>query len=118
MSGIVSDTNGRVIRISPCTGEVIDFHCRPTLKGLLTQLTKLANSFPGCSIRICYEASYCGYTLQQDLMAPGIPCEIVAPSSIPSLRGKAVKTDRLDAGDLAPFYANGLVTIVHPPDVV
>jgi transposase len=41
---------------------------------------------------------------------------VVAPSSIPSPRGKAVKTDRIDAGQLAQFYANDLVTIVQPPD--
>ena len=44
--------------------DVIDFHCRPTLKGLLAHLNRLARSLPGCSLRICYEASYCGYTLQ------------------------------------------------------
>jgi len=31
-------------------------------------------------------------------------------------RGKAVKTDRIDAGHLAQFYANELLTIVQPPD--
>lgn len=41
----------------------------------------------------------------------------MAPSSIPCPRGKAVKTDRIDAGYLAQFYANGLLTIVHPPAV-
>lgn len=49
-------------------------------------------------------------------MAHGIPCDIVAPSSIPTPRGKAIKTDRVDAGYLAQFYANGLLTMVHPPD--
>ena len=72
------------------TGQGIDFQGRPTLKGLMAQLTKLARSFPGCSIRTCYEATYCGYTLQRALIAHGIPCDIVAPSSIPSPRGKAV----------------------------
>jgi transposase len=113
----VDDTRYHGSAFHKNTGEVIDFHCRPTLKGLLAQLTKLANSFPGCSIRTCYEASYCGYTLQRDLIAHGIPCDIVAPSSIPSPRGKAVKTDRLDASYLAQVYANGLVTLVHPPEV-
>jgi hypothetical protein len=56
-----------------------------------------------------------GYTLQRDLMAQGIHCDVVAPTSIPTPRGKAIKTDRLDAGYLAQFYANGLLTIVQPP---
>ena len=41
---------------------------------------------------------------------------MVAPSSIPHPRGRAIKTDRLDAGYLAQFYANGLLTIVQPPE--
>ena len=113
----VDDTRYHGSALNKHTGDVMDFHCRPTLKGLLAQLTKLGKSFPGCSIRVCYEASYCGYTLQRDLMARGLHCDIVAPSSIPTPRGKAVKTDRLDAGYLAQFYANGLLTIVHPPAV-
>ena len=98
------------------TGEVINFRCRPTLKGLLTQLDKLQRHFQGCSIWLCYEASYVGFQLQRDLRTHGWRCDVVAPSSIPSPRGKAVKTDRIDAGHLAQFYANDLLTIVQPPD--
>lgn len=57
-----------------------------------------------------------GYSLQRDLVAQGYHCDVVAPSSIPSPRGKAIKTDRIDAGYRAPFYANGWLTIVQPPD--
>jgi len=45
-----------------------------------------------------------------------VHCDVVAPSSVPSPRGKAVKTDRIDAGHLAQFYANELLTNVQPPD--
>ena len=38
------------------------------------------------------------------------------PSSIPRRAGKSVKTDRIDAAELAEFYANGLLTIVAAPD--
>ena len=41
------------------TGEGINFHCPPTLKGLMAKLTKLSRSFSRCSIRVYYEASYC-----------------------------------------------------------
>ena len=43
--------------------EIIDFRCRPTLKGLLTQLYELQRHFPGRSIRLCYEASYLDFHL-------------------------------------------------------
>ena len=98
------------------TGDVIDFQCRPTLKALIGQLDKRANHVPGCAIKTCYEASYIGYTLQRDLMAQGIHCDIAAPTSIPTPCGKAIKTDRIDAGYLAQFYANGLLTMVQTPD--
>jgi len=112
----VDDTQYHGSAFDKATGEVIDFRCRPTLKGLLSQLDKLQRHFRGCTIRLCYEASYVGFCLQRDLRAHGVHCEVVAPSSIPSPRGKAVKTDRIDAGQLAQFYANDLLTIVQPPD--
>ncbi len=65
---------------------------------------------------MCYEASYVGYTLQRDLAAKGYHCEVVAPTSIPTPRSKPIKTDRIDAGQLAQFYANGLVSVVSIPE--
>lgn len=102
----VDDTQYHGSAFNRNTGEVIDFRCRPTLKGLLTQLDKLQLHFRGCSIRLCYEASYAGFCLQRDLRSHGVHCDVVAPSSVPSPRGKAVKTDRINAGHLAQFYAN------------
>jgi len=98
------------------TGEAIDFRCRPTLKGLLGQLAKLGKHVPGCTLRLCYEASYIGYALQRDLAEKGYHCDVVAPTSIPSPRGKQIKTDRIDATQLAQFYANGLLTCVSTPE--
>jgi hypothetical protein len=48
------------------TGAVLDFHCRPTLKGLLRQLEKLGQHFSARPLRLCDEASSIGYTLQRD----------------------------------------------------
>ena len=59
---------------------------------------------------------YVGYCLQRDLLSHSVHCDVVSPSSIPSPRGKTIKTDRIDAGYLAQFYANDLLTIVQPPD--
>ena len=98
------------------TGEVLDFQCRPTLKGLVQQLEKVQQSFGGADLRLCYEASYVGFSLQRDLQGRGYHCEVVAPSSIPRRGGKSVKTDRIDATELAEFYANGLLTVVSEPD--
>ena len=98
------------------TGETLDFQCRPTLKGLVQQLKKVQKYFDGLPLQLCYEASYVGFSLQRDLKDRGYHCEVVAPSSIPRRAGKSVKTDRIDATELAQFYANGLLTIVTSPD--
>ncbi len=62
----VDDTQYHGSALDPHTGAGLDFHCRPTLKGLLWQLAKLRQQFSGCAIRVCDEASYLGYTLQRD----------------------------------------------------
>ena len=43
----------------------------------------LRRHFLGCSMRLCYEASYVGFCLQRDLRFHGVHCDVVAPSSIP-----------------------------------
>jgi hypothetical protein len=64
------------------TGEVITFKCRPTLKGLLGQLdNRLRKCFPAEVFKLCYEASYVGYTLQRDLAEKGYHCDVVAPTT-------------------------------------
>src|ERR671919_1007658 len=112
----VDDTQYHGSAVDKTTGEIINFKCRPTLKGLLGQLNKLGKHFPGYSFRICYEASYIGYILQRDIVEAGYACEVVAPTSIPSPRGRQIKTDRIDASQLAQFYANGLLSIVNVPE--
>ena len=112
----VDDTQYHGSALDKNTGEVIEFKCRPTLKGLLGQLKKLSQYFPGCTLRLCYEASYIGYTLQRDLAAKGYHCDVVAPTSIPSPRAKQIKTDRIDATQLVQFYGNDLLTCVSIPE--
>jgi hypothetical protein len=50
------------------TGEVLSFQCRPTLKGLIGQLDKVRKHFGGVELKLCYEASYVGFSLQRDLL--------------------------------------------------
>ena len=49
------------------TGEVLSFQCRPTLKGLVGQLESVCKHFGGAALKVCYEASYVGFSLQRDL---------------------------------------------------
>ncbi len=112
----VDDTQHQGSALDKNTGEVITFKWRSTLRGLLNQLNRLHKCFPGGTLKLCYEASYIGYTLQRDLVEKGYHCDVVAPTSIPSPRGKQVKTDRIDATQLAQFYANDLLALVSIPE--
>ena len=53
----VDDSQFHGSAFNKSTGEVVDFKCQPTLRGLLNQLDKLTRHFPGCAIRLCCEAS-------------------------------------------------------------
>ena len=75
----VDDTQYHGSAFNKDTGEIIDFQCRPTLKGLLRQLKQLGQHFSGWAFRLCDEASYLGYTLQRDLAEQGYHCDVVAP---------------------------------------
>ena len=112
----VDDVRYHGCALNKNTGEMLDFDCRPTMKGLAGQLDKLRKGFGVLQMKLCYEASYVGFSLQRDLQARGYDCVVVAPSSIPRRAGKSVKTDRIDATELAEFYANGLLTIVAAPE--
>jgi hypothetical protein len=53
------------------TGEVLSLHCRPTLKGLVGQLENLRKHFGEAELKLCYEASYVGFSLQRECCSPG-----------------------------------------------
>ncbi len=95
---------------------IIEKKTKPTLKGLISKLGSIRNQFPNVEIQICYEATYIGFTLQRDLTRAGFECKVVAPSSIPRVHGNQIKTDRVDAGKLAQFFASGILTFVTVPD--
>ena len=111
----VDDVSYHGAALAGTTGECFSFRSGPTLKGLLSLLEKVRKALDGGPLKVCYEASYLEFSLHRDLQSPGVACAAVAPSSIPSRRGKAVKTDRLDALVLARFYANDLLTEATAP---
>ena len=80
---------------------------------LIRQISKLG---PSRSVRCCYEAGPGGYTVYRALTAVGIHCKVVAPSMIPKQSGRRVKTDRLDAENLAHYLRSGDLTEVWVPD--
>ena len=63
-----------------------------------------------------YEAGGLGYSLYRELSAAGVECVILAPSTIPTEKGKKrLKTDKRDAMRIAQCLANGTYSPVHIP---
>jgi transposase len=63
----------------------------------------------------CYEAGPTGYDTQRTIAALGFDCDVIAPSMIPRRSGARVKTDRIDARNLARLHRAGELTSVHVP---
>ncbi len=77
---------------------------------------RLIRRLKACAPVACaYEAGPCGYPLQRQFAAAGVPCLIAAPSLIPVRSGDRIKTDHRDARKLAEMLRAGLLTPVHPP---
>lgn len=93
--------------------EVIRFMTDASPQKLVSKLRKVAE---GRCFKVCYEATYIGYSLQRALNKSKIECEVIAPSLIPTLPGKKVKTDKLDSLALARYYSQGLLTVISIPD--
>jgi transposase len=68
------------------------------------------------TVRVCYEAGPTGYALYWQLTKLGVPCEVIAPSLVPTKAGERIKTDRRDAQKLARAYRAGDLTPVWVPD--
>jgi transposase len=97
------------------TEKLQEFSCRPNAATLAVKLKSLSKK-EGADLRLCYEATYLGFSLCRDLRGRGHDCEVVAPSEIPKAPGQKQKTDRIDSKKLAWFYLKGLLTKVHVPD--
>ena len=112
----VDDQSFHATAFMPDTGEIYEYKVKPTLKGLENKLEELKKKFPNSLVKICYEATYIGFTLYRELTDAGYDCVVIAPSSIPRRHGNQIKTDRVDALKLAQFYAAGVLTFVSVPE--
>lgn len=69
-------------------------------------------------VRCVYEAGPCGYGLQRMLSGQGIECAVAAPSHTPRPPARRrVKTNRIDARELARMYRGGTLTLITLPSV-
>lgn len=69
------------------------------------------------SIKCGYEAGCLGFSLYKSLKTIGIDCDILTPTTMHhSSKNKVVKTDKMDARNIAINLANGIYRPVHIPD--
>lgn len=61
----VDDVRYQGCALNPGIGEMLDFHCRPTLQGLGGQLERVRGHFDPVQMRLCYEA-YAGFSLRRE----------------------------------------------------
>jgi hypothetical protein len=63
----------------------------------------------------CYEAGPTGYDTYRLLTSLGVPCDVIAPTLIPRRAGRRVKTDRIDARNLARLHRARELTAIRVP---
>lgn len=71
--------------------------------------------FAGKRIAFVYEAGPTGFGLHDELVARNHTCLVVAPSMVPSVPGKRVKTNRLDSRNLSLRLRGGELNGIHVP---
>ena len=79
-------------------------------------LRRLLAHYPDPSLlSTCYEAGPTGYDTHRLITSLGIACDVIAPSLIPKRSGVRVKTDRIDARNLARLHRAGELVAVRIP---
>lgn len=111
--GLEVDDKSFHVHLLSSQGEEFNFCCKPHVSQLVTKLEPFKEQ--GYELRICYEATYVGFSIQRKLRAADYFCDVIAPSLVPREPGRKVKTDRIDARKLARYYRQGMLTIVHVP---
>jgi transposase len=79
----------------------------------LTKLVKKMGS--PAYLFACYEAGPTGNDTYRLLTSLGVRCDVIAPALIPRRPGQRVKTDRIDARNLARLHRAGELTTIRVP---
>lgn len=78
--------------------------------------TYLKGRYPGCTVKLMYEAGFGGFWLHDLLMSDGIECVVTPAHLVTQEKVNKVKTDRVDARRLALNLENGDYRACHVPD--
>jgi transposase len=82
-------------------------------------LNHLKKRYPGASIKVVYEAGFCGFGLQRSLEKSGVNCMIVNPTDVPSSdKEKKRKNDKIDARKLSRQLSKAALEAIYVPAVI
>lgn len=76
----------------------------------------LKSRYPGCHIKLIYEAGFGGFWLHDLLEADGIDCIVTPPNKVTEEKVNRVKTDKIDARRLSKNLENNDYRSCHVPD--
>src|ERR1043165_7157689 len=75
----------------------------------------MERNYPGKRMAFAYEAGPTGYGLFDEIVKAGYPCLVLASSMIPTIPGKRVKTNRLDADKISVSLRGGELRGIRVP---
>jgi len=110
------DVDDKAFHLCGVTGggeQKFQFSCKPSVGALATKLGQ--HTGKDHEVKVCYEATYLGFSLQRGLAKRGFDCDVIAPSLVPVVPGERVKTNRLDCQKLAVYLSKGELVKVHVP---
>lgn len=79
-------------------------------------LAYIRNSYPGCMVKVIYEAGFKGFTLHDRFAADGIGCIVTPPHTVTQEKDSRMKCDKIDARRLAINLENGDYKTCYVPD--
>jgi transposase len=79
-------------------------------------LQHLQTNYPGGIYKACYEAGFCGFSIQRELSHLGIDCSVVNAADIPQTnKGMLSKTDAADSRRIGEAFAKNLLKPIYIP---
>jgi len=74
-------------------------------------------NYPGATLKVAYEAGFCGFGIQRSLTALGIDCRVVNAADVPSSdKDRKRKDDKRDARKLSMELFKGNLSGIYIPD--
>lgn len=78
----------------------------------------LRENYPGAKYKAVYEAGFCGFTIQRELSAHGIECDVIHAADVPtSDKEKKQKSDKVDSRKLARMNKNNDTQGIYIPSI-